>query len=98
MTNSETRMSKESRMTNDESPLRHSGFVIHSSFWLRHWSFALALLLGGFAHAQSTWVLTTADFKSERVTLVAIDAQSATVSSPAEQNRKIDLDRVLMLD
>src|SRR5262245_45333121 len=43
MTNDEVRMTKQIRMTNDEpirrAHVRHSEFVIDSSFWFRHSTF-----------------------------------------------------------
>ncbi|HEY7090465.1 MAG TPA: NPCBM/NEW2 domain-containing protein [Tepidisphaeraceae bacterium] len=64
-------------------------------------SLAIVILLVAAADsaAQSTWVLTTADFRSERVTLQSIDATGALVSTPTgDQKRRIELDHLLMLD
>jgi hypothetical protein len=101
MTNDETRMTNQIRMANDEerAAIRHSGFVIDSSFGFRHSSLTTILLLvvAVTSRAQSTWVLTSADFRSERVTLESIDSDSVIVGSNSEQ-RRIDLDRLLLLE
>ncbi len=69
MTNDQTRMTNQPRMTNngDGAPIRPSGFVIDSSFWFRdrsfwsgHWSFQwivlLALCVPALAQESSpTW-------------------------------------------
>jgi hypothetical protein len=58
---------------------------------------ALLLGLASVAHAQATWVLTWADFRSERVTLESIDAGHVTVSANSDR-KQVALDRLLMLE
>jgi NPCBM/NEW2 domain len=65
-----------------------------------HWGLVIGVLLASFvsrAAAQATWVLTSADFRTERVTLESIDTNHAVVGLGADQ-RKVELDRVLMLE
>jgi hypothetical protein len=51
------------------------------------------------ARGDDAWVLTTADFRSERVGLRAIDATGATVSNAGDgQNRLVAFERLLMIE
>ncbi|WP_428937012.1 NPCBM/NEW2 domain-containing protein [Fontivita pretiosa] len=54
---------------------------------------ALLLLSSRISRADEAWILTTADFRSERVTLSGINGQGAIV----DQSRKVGFDRLLML-
>jgi len=54
---------------------------------------ALLLLSSAISRADEPWILTTADFRSERVTLSGINGEGAIV----DQGRKVGFDRLLML-
>lgn len=62
------------------------------------WCLGLLLLWASSVRASDEWVLTTADFRSERVWLREISDQAVTITGADGTARTVDFDRMLQLD
>lgn len=58
----------------------------------------LCLALAPNAHAQHSWIITTADFRAERALLRSIDAESATYQAGSEPARAVPWEQLLSFE
>jgi hypothetical protein len=64
---------------------------------LIQWSLIYLSIMCGVVRADDGWILTTADFQSQRVNLIAVDRDSVSITA-AGKDQKIRIDQLLRLE
>jgi hypothetical protein len=99
MTKPQAPMTNKAPITNDQEQARaHWSLVLGHLLVIGIWSLVIPVSRSFAQSTDASWLLTTADFRTERVTLRSLDDSGATLSSPDAAGRKVAYEQFLSIE